>query len=552
VSDDPTSTPTTADAVAARLLADHPEAIVAAMESFSGLYCEMPANLPLKGQRVIRNGRLWDMADKSSRAAIFDAWRRVRQHGAASAVVTLAEGGPGTMHFIDVRKWFGVVLALVVPGEADSGLAEIGGDRPARSRFGRFWRDDLGRIVRMDEAAEELLGFTEDELQLEEAVARIDPDHHDLAFENWIETLSSPGKPRRWRCRHLRKDGTYLWVEITNRNLLEEDEGLVLSEMMDISDEMAATERLRDREELLDRLAESLPSGIAQIDRAGDVTYTNNRLHEILGTGPKPGFQAQFAAAAMDDQHRLATALDRVVSTGVNVALALHVDRHDQGLQRVCDVTLRALRDAAGDVSGAVITVEDVTESMVLRRELERRANIDPLTACLNRATTMAQLDRVVDQRIQPDLGTGVIFVDLDRFKPINDRHGHAAGDEVLAEAAERLRRAVRAEDIVGRLGGDEFLVICPALTRPDVALAVAGRVAQHVAGPFTLASGEIVDLEASIGAAWAVNQETTGDALVARADAAMYEAKRERSGRPVLAQLTPPETRGDVPANGG
>jgi diguanylate cyclase (GGDEF)-like protein len=226
-----------------------------------------------------------------------------------------------------------------------------------------------------------------------------------------------------------------------------------------------------------------------------------------------------------------------VVSTGVDVDLDLRLERHERGQQRICQLTLRALRDRHGDVSGAVVTVEDVTEGTTLRRELERRANIDPLTDLYNRAATMAELERLVSAG--GGVGareTGVVFIDLDKFKPINDRLGHAAGDEVLATAAERLRRAVREQDLVGRIGGDEFLVVCPGMSGADVARTLAQRIISHLAEPFVLSVGEPVDLAASIGVAWAVNGATTADRLVARADAAMYEAKARRDGVPVLA----------------
>jgi diguanylate cyclase (GGDEF)-like protein/PAS domain S-box-containing protein len=524
-------------AAAVKLLEEHPDAKVAAT-AYTGFFAEMPAAVPLQGQELITT-RLYDLVAPEYRVAVFDGWRRVRQHGAGTVPVKLHGGEHATMYFLDTREAFGVLLSIVVPGEPEEDdFGDLGPDTPARSRFGRFWRDDLGRVVKMDDAAAQLLGFSEDELRYQDSTDWIHPEHRELAFENWIETLSSPGVPRRWRCRHLCRDGSFLWVEITNVNHLEDAEhGLVLSEMMDISEEMAANERLREREELLQRLAESLPSGIVQVDAAGSVLYTNTRLHEILGVTPATTLRAQFATAVMDDRPRLASAVDRVVSTGVDVDLDLRLDRHDQAQQRICQLTLRALRDGDGNVNGAVITVEDVTESTMLRRELERRANIDPLTACYNRAATMAELERLLDQRVQPDLGTGVVFIDLDKFKPINDRLGHAAGDEVLMAAADRLRLGVRAQDIVGRLGGDEFLIVCPGVNRPEVALAVAERVVGQLAEPLQLANGELVDLSASIGVAWSVNEETTSDRLVARADAAMYDAKRRRDGIPVLAE---------------
>ena len=118
------------------------------------------------------------------------------------------------------------------------------------------------------------------------------------------------------------------------------------------------------------------------------------------------------------------------------------------------------------------------------------------------------------------------MFVDLDRFKPVNDELGHAAGDELLAEIGDRLRRAVRDVDLVGRLGGDEFLVVCPGVPDLDTVELISRRIADAVAAPLALAVDHLVRPRASIGVAWAA-AGTDPIQLVARADAAMYDAKR-------------------------
>lgn len=124
-----------------------------------------------------------------------------------------------------------------------------------------------------------------------------------------------------------------------------------------------------------------------------------------------------------------------------------------------------------------------------------------------------------------------VIFLDLDGFKQVNDTLGHAAGDELLAIAGKRLKAAIRDEDLVGRLGGDEFLVLCPQMNGPERAGKLAERLGATLNADIRLAAGTIT-LQASVGVAWSEGHETTADTLVARADAAMYESKRLRAGQ--------------------
>jgi len=134
------------------------------------------------------------------------------------------------------------------------------------------------------------------------------------------------------------------------------------------------------------------------------------------------------------------------------------------------------------------------------------------------------------DEKSRP----AVIFVDLDRFKEINDRLGHAAGDELLGVVAKRLVSAVRSDDLVGRIGGDEFLVVCPGIATSAQAMQTARRVADTLRHEVRIKTKR-VSCRASIGVAWIGETRADADTLVSQADAAMYEAKRLGSDHPVL-----------------
>ena len=127
-----------------------------------------------------------------------------------------------------------------------------------------------------------------------------------------------------------------------------------------------------------------------------------------------------------------------------------------------------------------------------------------------------------------------MIYLDLDDFKALNDTLGHAAGDEMLVEVAERLRGALRDHDDVGRLGGDEYLVVCPGLADPDQAMAIATRIREHLDRPAALTAG-IATPRISIGVAIGAPGSPVDD-LVNRADSAMYRSKQQRCGDIVLA----------------
>lgn len=193
------------------------------------------------------------------------------------------------------------------------------------------------------------------------------------------------------------------------------------------------------------------------------------------------------------------------------------------GQPRHVSISYIPLRLEDGTVDGLVMVAQDIT---LHKREAERLLDLserDVLTGLLNRsglATYVAARSAAGDE-------LGVIYVDLDLFKPVNDTHGHAAGDAVLREFAQRLRGLVRPTDAVARLGGDEFVVVLPGLRDAAPANALAGKISEASGLPFEVGSTTVL-IGASAGVAFGVAHEEW-QALLARADSALYAVKAER-----------------------
>jgi diguanylate cyclase (GGDEF)-like protein len=194
---------------------------------------------------------------------------------------------------------------------------------------------------------------------------------------------------------------------------------------------------------------------------------------------------------------------------------------------------MRPLTDEAGDVTGAVGCVSDITAQVLLRHQLEIRANTDELTSCLSRPRTLEVLAAELAAQSETSGGIAVIFIDLCGFKTINDQFGHAAGDQVLKVAGARLKSAIRPYDQVGRFGGDEFLVVCPRVETALLSLEIAKRITASLTQPVNSTS-DVIQLRASVGVSWSP-EVIDADTLVARADGAMYESKRGGSSSVVL-----------------
>jgi diguanylate cyclase (GGDEF)-like protein len=181
-----------------------------------------------------------------------------------------------------------------------------------------------------------------------------------------------------------------------------------------------------------------------------------------------------------------------------------------------------------GQYVGSLGMLTDVTDRKHAAEQLERQALYDGLTGLANRALLSDRLSHALAQRDEDGTGVAVMFVDLDHFKAVNDSYGHATGDQLLVEVADRLSSVVRLADTVARLAGDEFVVVCPGLDELG-ANALAGRALAALAARFQL-DGVEVQLSASLGIAHASAGQDP-DAVVDAADAAMLEAKRRGRG---------------------
>lgn len=173
----------------------------------------------------------------------------------------------------------------------------------------------------------------------------------------------------------------------------------------------------------------------------------------------------------------------------------------------------------------------------LLMRELERHARLDPLTALPNRSMLFERIGDALERCRRTGTYTAVLYLDLDRFKLVNDAYGHAVGDELLIEVSERLRGALRHGDIVARVGGDEFVVLCELLSGQQAALAAADRLALALVDPIH-AGAMWFTVSASIGIAVGDGDEAP-DTLLNDADAAMYRAKEHGRGRAELFEVS-------------
>jgi diguanylate cyclase (GGDEF)-like protein/PAS domain S-box-containing protein len=194
-------------------------------------------------------------------------------------------------------------------------------------------------------------------------------------------------------------------------------------------------------------------------------------------------------------------------------------------------LTISAVRDAADEVHHYVGVFTDITPQKEHQRELERIAHYDALTGVPNRVLLSDRMNQAIAQTRRADAMMAVGYLDLDGFKPINDRHGHAAGDRLLVEMAQRMRECLRGGDTVARVGGDEFILLLLGLEGIDEAEAALRRILDAIARPL-LVGEETTTVSASLGVTLYPLDDADADTLLRHADQAMYQAKQSGKNR--------------------
>ena len=401
------------NAILDSLLALDPPVRVAALAE-TGLCVPMPAAVPLRGHLVpVRRNSALELVCPDDIVPVIHAWDEARQRGASSLMVHLLDA-PDTevaLHFLDARPRWGVYLRFLI-GAGDVPSRSVTSSDLLRPRVGIIIKDQVANVLSCDDALTGMLGWAGRDIAGMRSVDLVHPDDQAKAVAIWMDMLSKPGAFRRLRLRHLRADGGWQWVEVTNENLINDpDHGHVRAEVVDISEEMAATEALRTGELLLRQLTDALPVGIAQVDDAGRVIYCNDRLATVLG---RTVTTTEDLLDCVADRVELAGAL-LAVRTGA--ALDLEVDVPAEDGHRHVAVTVRGLVSNSGTATGALLCVSDVTEATLLREQLALAARVDGLTGCLRRSAAIDHIDWLLSSPERPAESVTVLFVDLDGLR---------------------------------------------------------------------------------------------------------------------------------------
>jgi diguanylate cyclase (GGDEF)-like protein/PAS domain S-box-containing protein len=374
-------------------------------------------------------------------------------------------------------------------------------------------------------ASRKVLGFDPDALIGTHGIDRVHPD--DLGphlAESW---QAARGTPPTFTLRMRHADGSYRWIETTS-HLLPSAGGRpqqMITAHRDVSDRVAAEHARDTAVRLFETAMTHATIGIAWCRLNGTLARVNPALCTILGRSADELIGCSLTEFATDDGGAFEDAVTAVQAGTLSYHESERQFCRPDATVAWCLTTVIGLPDQSGVIRNILVQLQDITDQKKAAAQLEQAALTDPLTGLPNRTVLEDRLSRALNQARRTGTAVGVLFIDLDQFKRINDSHGHEIGDHLLCEVGIRLSAAVRHTDVIVRLGGDEFVVVREQISDPRQLDDLAEQIADALAKPFVI-NTHTLTISASIGGAAGAN--LTANQLLSQADNAMYQAKRD------------------------
>jgi diguanylate cyclase (GGDEF)-like protein/PAS domain S-box-containing protein len=399
--------------------------------------------------------------------------------------------------------------------------------------------DEQGNFVNVNRAYCKIYGYEPEELYGKPFTLVLPPEAHEAALAMYRAFLEgSDEMPSEWRV--VRKDGTLLDVYVAvGRLMLETGQRFKVTTVLDVTAQKQAERALRESEERHRSVIETMSEGVIVRDVEERIVTCNRSAAHMLGLAQDDLLGDQCVGTAWEMIREDGTPFPREEHPGVvtlrtgepqsDVIAGLY--RPDGSLIWLSLNTRPLLHPDQRKPYGVVISFADITERRHNDERLRHLAYHDTLTDLPNRMLLLERLNQAVQRTAeQPEYTFAVLLFDLDHFKVINDSLGHPVGDELLRTAAQRLIASMRADDIIARIGGDEFAVLLEDVGSVSDATEVAERIQQMLARPFSL-MGYTLCTSASIGVVLNHNEagENTyekAEELLRDADTAMYQAK--------------------------
>ncbi len=384
-----------------------------------------------------------------------------------------------------------------------------------------------GNFVYVSQLYQKLIGYTEAELIGMNSLAHIYPDDREMVREEAIKCLKGE-RFEPYEYRFIRKNNDVIWVLETITSIVYKNERATLGSFMDITELKHMETALRKSEEKYRTILESIREGYFEVDLGGNLNFFNDSMCRIAGCTKKEltgvNYQQFTDTNTAQKVHRT---FNRVYKTGQPVENFDWQIMGKNGTERHVEASISLQKDASGNPTGFTGIMRDITERKRMEQKLNHMATHDALTGLPNRLMFSEILNHAINTAQHHNRQLAVFFIDLDRFKSINDSLGHEAGDLLLIEMAKRFKQSLRTRDVVGRLGGDEFIILIEDIEALNHVIAFAKKLLRTVKKPMAILDEEC-RVTASIGISLYPKDGEDEQALMKNADMAMYLAKEE------------------------
>jgi diguanylate cyclase (GGDEF)-like protein/PAS domain S-box-containing protein len=372
----------------------------------------------------------------------------------------------------------------------------------------------------------DMLGYEHEDL-VGQQVERFLAYPEDIAKIREKRKLRLRGVSDQYEVRFRRKDGAVIWVEIGGAPVHDAN-GAVIGSIgvhNDITERRLAEQALRDSEARYRLMAENSTDLITRTTLSGIFLYLSDASRRLLGYEPSELIGRSAYDIICEEDHAEVRHLSKLINDAGPTTFSYRVRRKDGSLIWFETTSRTARNPATGAVDEIICVSRDISERKLAEEQIEYQAYHDALTGLPNRRLFRDRLTVALAhaRRLQSNLA--VMFLDLDRFKYVNDTLGHSFGDELLKMVATRLQAALREEDSIARMGGDEFTVLLPELNKIEDAASVAQKLIDAVAHPMRIEETELF-ITTSIGIALYPSDGDTAEWLLKNADHAMYRAK--------------------------
>lgn len=396
-----------------------------------------------------------------------------------------------------------------------------------------FQTDALGNWVFLNRAWTEISGFTLNESLGKCFLNYVHPADRQRNAEVFQPVVEGKQRYCRHEVRFTTKTGQVCWVDM-HAQLTRDERGEIIGvsgTLTNISQRKQAEEALRQNQEQLKMALSAASMGAWEYHVATQTFHWSDNFTQLLGMaeGTFDGSLDSFRQRVYpDDLKPLLLALNDTIKNKTEFHVEFRLLWPDGSLRWMAGQG----RAVPGDNGWRLVGIGmDITQRKLAEEQLKWTAQHDPLTALPNRSLFLQRLDEAINRhRRAVTSDFAVLYVDLDKFKLINDTLGHAIGDELLIALSRRLEACVRPYDTVGRMGGDEFTVLIENIHNFAEARRIADRIQQALSVAFQLSSGPI-NVSASIGVAISSSNHQTADDFLRSADRAMYDAKGQGKG---------------------